>query len=198
MQNETHPAERYNTLLQKHVAIQPDDKAVIASRLAADMLDDTEMTLWALELFCRERLNGIERGHRRDATEAAKGGLTTSPSHLAALRQQAVLRGQIEATKGRVAQRHKLAATYGPYLMMAFEGVPLYSMTRTQVLEIAHRRYMTGRTYQQQANYLRLIANKLGPTQSVGDVWAEADLAKLYVRRFKLEKTAAPKLEAAE
>jgi hypothetical protein len=198
MQNETHPAERYNTLLQKHVAIQPNDDAVIASRLAADMLDDTELTLWALEQFNRHRLNGIDRGHRREATEAAKEGLTTSPSYLTALRQAAVLRGQIEATRGRVAERARVLREFGPYLSMAFEGAPLYSMTRTQILDIAHRRYMTGRTYQQQANYLRLVAGKLKDGQTVADAWTEADLAKLYVRRFKIDKAATPTVEAAE
>ena len=198
MKTTTTPNDRLNDILAKHMAIQPHDDAVIASRVAAEMIDDTYLTLWALETFVADRLNKIERDHRRGATIAARDGMTATPSDLAKLRQAAVLRGQMEATRGRVAERAKVIRDYGPYLMMAFDGAPLYGMTREQVLDIAGRRDTVGRTYQQQAGYLRLVAIKLEDGQTVADAWTEAELARLYVAKFKTAKPEAEMLEAAE
>jgi hypothetical protein len=196
MKPTTNPSEVLSSLIAKHLAIQPQEDAAIASRVAAEMIGDVTLTRWALEAFVMERLNRIERDHRRDAIVAARDGMTAAPREIARRRQEAILRGQMEATRGRVAERAKILREYGPYLMMAFDGAPLYGMTRDQVLDIASRRETVGRTYQQQAGYLRDIAIRLGSDQTVADAWTEADLARLYVRKFQGGE--APLLQAAE
>ena len=180
----TSDTAQFKLILQEEIERSPanDDQIVenVVRRMVQGASDLPGVALWGLRHFVRDRLNLIDRSARSLAHEAVKSGDQRQLPALTRLRQEAVVRGREQLTNGRGAVRANIVAAFGPMLRMPFNGVPLGSMTKAEVLEVAGNRKRTGETYVMQAEYLRKISIKMPDEGVVADVWSEVELGALY------------------